>query len=790
MEEFNNVDKLVSQLTSEEKIRLFNGKGSWFTYDADKKLPVLTMSDGPHGLRKQEVEHYSDINKSNVATCFPTASCLAASWNKEILFQTGKAIACEAKKENVKIVLGPGTNIKRSPLCGRNFEYFSEDPYLAGTLASSYIKGMQSEGVAVSLKHFACNNQEKRRQTSNSIVDERTLNEIYLRAFEIAVRTAAPETIMCSYNRLNGEYTCRNKKLLTDILRTKWGFKGFVMSDWGACIDSAKSITAGLDLAMPDSYGYLDKALKQALADKIISESDIENANRRVLNLAVKCASKESGQFSVDYAEQHKTALKIAQECAVLLKNENNILPLKKKQIAVIGELAENMRIQGGGSSHITTAPCPDALESLKKEGFEVLYEKGYYSGFCSSKKVKLKNRPYLKPALALAKKSTELGIPLLFFCGLTDAYEGEGFDRNSLMLPQEQLYLLDKILEVTHNVILVTFSGSPILFPFKKRIKAILHMYLCGEACGEAVASILSGKVNPSGKLAETFPLSIEDTPCCNNFALDEDNIEYREGVFVGYRHYETKNIPVQFPFGFGMSYTTFKYDSLKINLPKVSFTITNTGQVAGSETAQIYVAPQTTCFTKNSYGKNKAVRPVKELRGFEKVFLNPGETKTVEVTLDDNAFSVYSTKNNCFTKIADEYEIQVAASVKDVRLSQKIKVEGENFFDAVLPVLPEFYEKHSVVPHKKGEYTISDSIADMSKASLRMKLIYKLVCKIALLSCKGKSKEDPAVKITVSAVTENPLESLISTSGNQISEKLVRRLVKWANKGAIIRK
>lgn len=784
MEEFNNIEELISHLTIDEKIRLFNGKGSWFTYDADKKLPVLTMSDGPHGLRKQEVEHYSDINKSNVATCFPTASCLATSWNKEILFQTGKAIAREAKKENVKIVLGPGTNIKRSPLCGRNFEYFSEDPYLAGTLASSYINGMQSEGVAVSLKHFACNNQEKRRQTSNSIVDDRTLNEIYLRAFEIAVRTSNPETIMCSYNRLNGEYLCRNKKLLTDILRTKWGFKGFVMSDWGACIDSAKSIAAGLDLAMPDSYGYLDKALKQAIADKVIFESDIEMANRRVLNLAVKYASKENGQFSVDYAEQHKTALKIAQECAVLLKNENNILPLKKKQIAVIGELAENMRIQGGGSSHITTAPFPNALQSLKNEGFEVLYQKGYYSGFCSSKKVKSKNRPYLKPALALAKKSTELGIPLLFFCGLTNAYEGEGFDRKSLMLPQEQLYLLDKILEITHNVILVTFSGSPILFPFKKRIKAILHMYLCGEACGEAAASILCGKVNPSGKLAETFPLSVEDTPCYRNFALEEDNVKYREGVFVGYRHYETKNVPVQFPFGFGLSYTTFKYDALKISLPKVSFTITNTGSAAGSEAVQIYVAPQTTCFTKNSYGKNKAVRPVKELRGFEKVFLNPGETKKVEVTLDDNAFSVYSTINNCFTKIADEYEIQIASSVQDVKLSQKIKVEGENFFEAVVPVLPEFYEQNSVVPHKKGEYTLSDSIIDMSKASLWMKLVYKVICKIALYSCKGKSKEDPAVKITVSAVTENPLESLISTSGGQVNEKLVRKIVKWANR------
>ena len=779
----HEIDELLSKLSADEKIRLLNGVGSWKTFAADGKLPHLFMSDGPHGLRKQDEEHYSDINDSIIATCFPTASCAASSWSREAFTLLGKSIANEAKKENVDIVLGPGINIKRSPLCGRNFEYYSEDPYLAGTLAAADVKAMQQEGTACSLKHFAANSQETRRQTSNSIIDERTLHEIYLRAFEIVVKEADPATIMGSYNRVNGEYACRNKRLLTDILREKWGFKGLVVSDWGACIDPALCVKAGLDLAMPDSCGYLPSKLKEALESGRITLAEIDKAAARIIKLAKEKAelkaSANGAPHTVDYEAQHKASLKIAEESAVLLKNENDFLPLSKGKVAVIGELAEFVKFQGGGSSHINTKHYPDAVESLKNEGYEVSYAKGYYSGFCKKSELQKLNAPLIEEALNLAKTAAANNMPLLFFCGLTDAYEGEGFDRKTLDFPLEQVALLEKILSVTDNVALITFSGAPVVFPFRDKVKAILHMYLCGEACGEATASLISGKANPSGRLAETFPLRAEDSPCFNNFGdAANDNVEYREGIFIGYRHYETKNIPVQYEFGYGLSYTTFEFSDMNVSLPKVSCKVTNTGTRAGSEVVQLYVKnPEAETASK------EPLRPLKELRGFEKVYLEPGETKTVEITLDNNAFCIYSAKAEKFVEIAGEYEIQLASSVKNVHLSQKVQIEGEKLQDHVVLVDDAFYKAHSIAAHKPGEFTVSDSLVDLAKYSLRVKIVYKLILRIAKASCKGKSDDDPAVKIMVCAMSENPLESLISTSGGAISEKLVKRLVRWAN-------
>ena len=784
MAENHEIDDLLSKLSADEKIRLLNGVGSWKTFAADGKLPHLFMSDGPHGLRKQNEEHYSDINDSIIATCFPTASCAASSWNREMFTLLGKSIANEAKKENVDIVLGPGINIKRSPLCGRNFEYYSEDPYLAGTLATADVKAMQQEGTACSLKHFAANNQETRRQTSNSIIDERTLHEIYLRAFEIVVKEADPATIMGSYNRVNGEYACRNKKLLTDILRDKWGFKGLVVSDWGACIDPALCVKAGLDLAMPDSNGYLPSKLKESLEAGRISMAEIEKAAARIIRLAKEKAalkaSRTSEQCVFDFEVQHKASLKIAEESAVLLKNENAFLPLVKGKIAVIGELAEFVKFQGGGSSHINTKHYSDAVESLKNEGYEVSYAKGYYSGFCKKSELQKLNAPLIEEALNLAKTAAVDNMPVLFFCGLTDAYEGEGFDRKTLDFPPEQVELLKKILAVTKNVALITFSGAPVVFPFRDEVKAILHMYLCGEACGEAAASLISGKANPSGRLAETFPLRAEDTPCFNNFGdTANDNVEYREGIFIGYRHYETKNIPVQYEFGYGLSYTTFELSDMDVSLPKVSCKVTNTGTRAGSEVVQLYVKNPEAEYA----SKENPLRPLKELRGFEKVCLEPGETKTVEITLDNNAFCIYSAKAEKFVEIAGEYEIQLASSVKNVHLSQKVQIEGEKIQDHIVPVDDEFYKAHSIAVHKPGEFTVSDSLVDLAKHSLRVKIVYNFMLRIAKASCKSKYEDDPSVKIMVSAMTENPLESLISTSGGAISEKFVNRLVKWAN-------
>lgn len=765
------VQDIIKGLTADEKIRLFNGEGSWHTFGSDNRLPQICMSDGPHGLRKQDKESYSDINNSNIATCFPTASCLASSWNKNTLAAVGKAIALEAHKENVNIVLGPGTNIKRSPLCGRNFEYFSEDPYLAGTLASEYINSMQAQGVGTSLKHFACNNQEKRRQTSNSIVDERTLNEIYLRAFEIAVKNSQPVSIMCSYNRLNGEYTGNSRKLLTDTLRNKWGFKGFVVSDWGACMSAPECVKNGMDLAMPDSFGYFGKELKKAIAQKIISEADIEKANSRILEAAVKLNANHV-PIEVDYKQQHQTALHLAEDCAVLLKNDG-ILPLKKQKVAVIGELAEYMRFQGGGSSHISTADYPNAVQALGSEGYEVVYSKGYYSGFCSQKKAAEKNRKLIQEAVEAVRKAAEQNLPVLYFCGLTDTFEGEGFDRENLNLPQEQLELLEKILSVTDNVAVISFSGSPIAFPFADKVKAILHMYLCGEACGEACASLISGKTNPSGKLAETFPYKVEDTPCYRNFAPDEDNVPYKEGIFTGYRYYESKNIPVQYEFGFGLSYTTFEYSDLSVELPNVTFSIKNTGSVAGSEVAEVYVV--------NPKNDNRAV---KELRGYAKVYLQPGEKKSVTIELDENAFKVYSATQEKFVRISGEYEIQAASSIKKVHLTQKVQINGIEFDEAVKPVPDSFYEEKRISVHSKGGYTINDSLSVLADSSFRIRMILKTIEKVAVLTCKGRSKEDPAVKITLSAIRENPLVSIISTSGGMITEKFARKLVQWANR------
>ena len=796
-----------------DKIRLFNGVGSWRTYTANGTVPQITMSDGPHGLRKQEVENYADLNKSNVATCFPTASCIASSWNRSSLNKLGKEIAREALAENVHLVLGCGMNIKRSPLCGRNFEYFSEDPYLSGELATSYVNGMQNEGVGACIKHFACNNQEKRRQTSSSNVDERALREIYLRGFEIAVKKSKPVSIMCSYNKVNGVYAAHNKHLLTEILRDDWGFDGAVISDWGACIDASKCLKAGMDLAMPDSNGYFDMQLKQALNNGELTEQELDTANNRIIEMAGKLTKMREKRLAPtpdkaiypNLAEQYQKALELACDSAVLLKNDD-VLPLslqKNKELCVIGELAVNMKFQAGGSSHITVSEYPDAVKLLKEDGFSVTYSAGYYSGFCKRKKVAKKNAPLHKKAMEVVRTAAEKNVPILFFCGLTEAFEGEGFDRKNMELPPEQLELLENILKLTDNVVVISFSGAPVdLVPVQKA-KAVLHMYLCGEACGRAVVDLLTGKVNPSGKLAETWPLKIEDTPCHGNFAPDHDEVDYDEGLLVGYRWYEERKLPVQYPFGFGLSYTSFEYSDLKVTVAenldgecstgssdldrvgkldragqtKVSLKVKNTGSVAGAEIVQLYVT--------------RVGHAYKELRGFEKVFLEAGEEKSVEIVLDDNAFKIFSEVKNQFVQIKGDYVIEVGANIKDIRLSASVTVDGDELTDNVVTAdarSSDSSETDTVCTCADKEvFNISDSLGDMSAHSLRIRLLIKIFTLALVIMNKGKSREDPVIKIAVAALTENPLESLISTSGGVISYKFAKRIVKWANKGKL---
>ena len=781
-----------------DKIRLFNGVGSWRTYTANGTVPQITMSDGPHGLRKQEAENYADLNKSNVATCFPTASCIASSWNRSSLNKLGKEIAREALAENVHLVLGCGMNIKRSPLCGRNFEYFSEDPYLSGELATSYVNGMQNEGVGACIKHFACNNQEKRRQTSSSNVDERALREIYLRGFEIAVKKSKPVSIMCSYNKVNGVYAAHNKHLLTEILRDDWGFDGAVISDWGACIDAPKCLKAGMDLAMPDSNGYFDMQLKQALDNGELTEQELDTANNRIIEMAAKLTKMREKRLAPtpdkaiypNLAEQYQKALELACDSAVLLKNDG-VLPLslqKNKELCVIGELAVNMKFQAGGSSHITVSEYPDAVKLLKEDGFSVTYSAGYYSGFCKRKKVAKKNAPLHKKAMEVVRAAAEKNVPILFFCGLTEAFEGEGFDRKNMELPPEQLELLENILKLTDNVVVISFSGAPVdLVPVQKA-KAVLHMYLCGEACGRAVVDLLTGKVNPSGKLAETWPLKIEDTPCHGNFAPDHDEVDYDEGLLVGYRWYEERKLPVQYPFGFGLSYTSFEYSDLKVTVAenldgagqtKAVLKVKNTGSVVGAEIVQLYVTR-----TGHSY---------KELRGFEKVFLEAGEEKSVEIVLDDNAFKIFSEVKNQFVQIKGDYVIEVGANIKDIRLSASVTVDGEELTDNVVTAdarSSDSSETDTVCSFAdKAVFNISDSLGDMSSHSLRIRLLIKIFTLALVIMNKGKSREDPVIKIAVAALTENPLESLISTSGGVISYKFAKRIVKWANGGKNVR-
>ena len=778
-------EEILATLSVDEKIRLLNGVGNWNTFSANGKVPVISVSDGPHGLRHQVVAAINDINNSNIATCFPTACAVSSSWNVDAAKKMAQAIATEAKAENVQIVLGCGMNIKRSPLCGRNFEYFSEDPLLSGEMAAGFVDGMQSKNVGACLKHFALNNQEKYRQSSSSNVDERALREIYLAGFERTVRKSQPHSIMCSYNKINGVFSSANKKLLTDILRDDWGFKGIVMSDWGANIDAVNSLKAGLDLGMPDSNRYFDKQLKAAYDKGELTEADLDKACKRIIDLALKYDEHKdeyvggSKAEPVDFKVQHNIAFELACESAVLLKNDG-IFPLAQKQkVLVVGELAQNMRFQGGGSSHISTAPYPDALESLKKY-YDVEYVPGYLSTFCKAAKKQKINEKRKVDAVKKISDFIEKNprAPVLYFCGLEESYEGEGFDRDDLKLPQSHIDLYKEIIKITKNIALVTFSGSAIDLTFAPEAKAILHMYLCGEACGEACAALIAGEKNPSGKLAETWPFKIEV-----GAPVDDLDVDYKEGVLVGYRWYETRNIPVQYEFGYGLSYTKFEYSDLKVSpltgsgTTEVTFTLQNIGNVDGYEVAQVYV--------KNPIDDLEISRSAIELKGFEKVFLKAGEKKTVPITLDDRAFSVYSTKKKCFATVQGEYTICVGASVKDIKLTAPIKVQGYDIHELVRRDKEEqegIFVKHP--RHKKGEFTVTDSLIAMSQESTYVRVLLKIYRLVIILTSKSKSPDDPAVKIGITGIEENPLESLISISGGRVTEKLARKIVKKANK------
>lgn len=662
-----DVKAIIREMTLEEKAGMCSGKDFWHLKGVERLgIPEVMVSDGPHGLRKQaeEADHLG-LNESIKAVCFPTACATACSFDRDLLEEMGERIGDECQAEDLSVILGPAVNIKRSPLCGRNFEYFSEDPYLASQMAAAHIKGVQSKNVGTSIKHFAANNQEHRRMSCSSEIDERTLREIYLAAFETAIKEAKPDTVMCSYNRINGEFASENHWLLTEVLRDQWGFEGYVMSDWGAVNDRVKGLKAGLELEMPGSGGNTDKEIVEAVKSGELEEAVLDRAVERILNIVFKFTdNRQVGKF--DLEEDHKLAAKIAGESMVLLKNEGVLpLPAQGKKIAFIGKFAETPRFQGGGSSHINSFKITSALEAVK-EVAEVTYAQGY------DVKEDVIDQAMLDQAVETAKEADVAVI----FAGLPDAFESEGYDRTHMRMPDCQNTLISEIAKVQENVVVVLHNGSPVEMPWADQVKGILEAYLCGQAVGQAEVDILFGKVNPSGKLAETIPYKLSDNPSYLNFPGDGQKVEYKEGVFVGYRYYDTKEMPVRYPFGYGLSYTTFEYSDLQLSSDKIKDTdklkvtlkVKNTGNRAGKEIVQLYVADKT----------GAASRPVKELKNFVKVELQPQEEKTVEMELDKRSFAWYNTDIHDWYAASGEYEILAAASSRDIRLKKTVYVES----------------------------------------------------------------------------------------------------------------
>ena len=663
----DRIKEIVAQMTLEEKAAMCSGADFWHTEAVERLgIPASMVSDGPHGLRKQDQEEdHLGVNESIKAVCFPAGCGTAASFNRELLNKMGETLGNECQAEGVSVILGPAVNIKRSPLCGRNFEYYSEDPFVASEMAGALIHGVQSKNVGTSIKHFLANNQETRRMSSDSCIDERTLNEIYLAAFEGAVKKEKPWTVMCSYNKINGVYAAENHKYLTETLRDKWGFDGYVMSDWGAVNNRVEDLKAGLDLEMPSSNGVNDKLIVGAVESGELSEEVLDTAVERILNIVFRYEENRDKSAFFDRDKDHELARKVAEETIVLLKNDG-VLPLSEQdEIAFIGKYAMKPRYQGGGSSHINSHKITSALDAVRGMG-NISFAMGF------DDKEDKTNEKLLAEAVETAKKAKVAVV----FAGLPDAFESEGFDRQHMRMPDCQNELIEKVAAVQPNTIVVLHNGSPVEMPWANKVKGIVEAYLGGQAVGGAVCDILFGRVNPSAKLPETFPLKLEDNPSYLSYIGEGDMVEYREGIFVGYRYYDKKKMDVLFPFGYGLSYTTFAYSNLKVDKESikdtdtmtVSVDVTNTGKMAGKEVVQLYVADK----------ESTVIRPVKELRDFAKVELAPGETKTVSFTLGKRAFAYYSVKLHDWHVETGEFDIMIGQSSRDIVLTKTVTVES----------------------------------------------------------------------------------------------------------------
>ncbi|MGN0247143.1 MAG: glycoside hydrolase family 3 C-terminal domain-containing protein [Lachnospiraceae bacterium] len=759
--EMEQIKELVGKMTLEEKAGLCSGGDFWHTKAVERLgIPAVMVSDGPHGLRKQDQEaDHLGVNESIKAVCFPTGCGVATSFNRELIGKMGQTLGNECQAENVSVILGPAVNIKRSPLCGRNFEYYSEDPYLASEIATAHINGVQSKHVGTSIKHFMANNQETRRMSVDAIIDERALHEIYLGAFEGAVRQAKPWTVMSSYNKVNGSYVGENKELLTDILRDEWGFDGFVVSDWGAVNDRIKALQAGLDLEMPASGGVRDAQIVKAVQNGTLEENVLDTTCERILNIVYRYMENRDENAVFDLESDHETARKVAHETIVLLKNEDEILPLKKgAKVAFIGKYAQKPRYQGGGSSHINSEKVTSALDAIAEAGItNVTFAKGFDDQIDAVDEV-------LEAEAVEAAAQAEVAV---VFAGLPDAFESEGFDREHMRMPECQNHLIDEILKVQPNTVVVLHNGSPVEMPWVNEVKGIVEAYLGGEAVGGAVVDILFGDVNPSAKLAETFPYQLEDNPSYLSGFGSGDSVNYAESIFVGYRYYDKKNMPVMFPFGFGLSYTTFDYSNLKVDKKElsdqetltVSVDITNTGKVAGKEIVELYVADK----------ESTVIRPLKELKGFDKVLLQPGETKTVTITLDWRAFAYYEPKMKDWNVETGEFEILIGKSSEEIVLTETVVVNGTK----KMPVT----------------YTVNTTFGDLPNTPQAMEILEPIFTAYNQSQTNTEDESSSAaeaITAEMNAAMEKfmPLRAVISFSDGKITPDQIEEAVDKLNK------
>lgn len=785
---------LISRMTLEEKASLCSGKDMWHFKGIERLgIPEIMVSDGPHGLRTQKNSGVStQMNVSVDATCFPLACSTACSWDRELVRELGKRIGEEAQKEDVQIVLGPGVNIKRSPLCGRNFEYFSEDPLLSGELGAAFVDGMQSQGVGTSVKHFAVNNQETYRMSVNAVIDERTMREIYLPAFETVVKKSRPATVMASYNLINGQSASENVHVLDDILDKEWGYKGIVISDWGAVNHRVDGVKAGMHVEMPSSGGMNDRLIVEAVKAGTLDEKVLDERVDRILDVVFDLYGKRKQGATYDIKEHDDFARKAESECCVLLKNKNKILPLNKKdKILVVGDMARNPRFQGAGSSFINCHKITSAVEALSEDGIKFAFEEGYY------KKTRKDCTKLIEKAVARAKDFDKVVI----FAGLPGEYEAEGFDRKDIEMPASHNTLISEIAKVNKNVVVVISAGSVVSMPWIDEVKGVLLAGLAGQNSGGATVDVLYGKVNPSGKLAETYPIKLSHVPANKYFPGDRYNVEYREGLYVGYRYFESVDAPVLFPFGFGLSYTTYDYRDLTLDKTqmkdtdtlKVSITVDNKGDRDGKEAVQLYVIHD---------GKT-VYMPKVQLRAFDKVNIAAKSSATVTFMLDKRAFAFYDVNEKDWVVESGDYEIAVGGNVRELKCRATVRVEGtvpekENaaskswYFapDVKKPVSDDDFSSlfkdgkttHLTRECVKGSFTSDDSFEDMSHTSGLAKFLLSFAKPMIRMSM-GVDKYDPNFLMIYEIMKTSPLRSLAFSSQGMFNMKMVDGIVIMMN-------